>query len=272
MIWQFQHDWPQLTVAGGISEDDGTENRIMFVPLQILQLSPFLVPIWIAGFLRLWRMPWARSVALAYPLLCVVVLAVGGKSYYALPLLLVLVAAGCEPALRCLDRSPPHCCVIGFVLTALTSALFTLPVLPASAVDFVIPVNKEQGEQIGWPTLTATVATAWERIPPDQRSSATIVRRQLRRSRRVAPLRAVARTAPGVLRSHELRRLGPPARHQHRPGPSRRDGADPIIRGTFPRLLTGRHDRQHRLQRRGRHGSRPVRTGPPSPGPRCGRN
>ena len=174
VIWQFQHDWPQLTVAGGISEDDGTENRIMFIPLQLLQLSPFLVPIWIAGFLRLWRMPWARSVALAYPLLCVVVLAVGGKSYYALPLLLVLVAAGCEPTLGWIDRHR-SAAVVGFVLTALTSALFTLPVLPASAVDFVIPVNKEQGEQIGWPTLTTAVATAWERIPPEQRSSATIV-------------------------------------------------------------------------------------------------
>jgi 4-amino-4-deoxy-L-arabinose transferase-like glycosyltransferase len=174
VIWQFQHGWPQLTVAGGISEDDGTENRVMFIPLQLLLLSPFLVPIWIAGFLRLWRMGWARAVALAYPVLCVVVLAVGGKSYYALPLLLVLVAAGSEPALGWIDRHRPLA-IVGLVLTALTSALFTLPVLPASAVDFVIPVNKEQGEQIGWPTLTAAVATAWDRIPPDQRSSATIV-------------------------------------------------------------------------------------------------
>ena len=170
VLWQFQHDWPQLTVAGGISEDDGTENRIMFVPLQILQLSPFLVPVWIAGFRRMWRMPWARSVALAYPLLCVVVLIVGGKSYYALPLLLVLVAAGCESVLAW-RRS---LVVGGLVLTALTSALFTLPVLPASAVDFVIPVNKEQGEQIGWPELTTAVADVWNRIPAGQRGSATI--------------------------------------------------------------------------------------------------
>jgi 4-amino-4-deoxy-L-arabinose transferase-like glycosyltransferase len=170
VLWQFQHDWPQLTVAGGISEDDGTENRIMFVPLQILLLSPFLVPVWVAGFRRMWRMPWARSVALAYPLLCVVVLAVGGKAYYALPMLLVLVAAGCEPVLAW-RRS---IVAVGLALTAVTSAVFTLPVLPASAVDFVIPVNKEQGEQIGWPELATAVADVWNRIPSEQRGSATI--------------------------------------------------------------------------------------------------
>jgi 4-amino-4-deoxy-L-arabinose transferase-like glycosyltransferase len=170
VLWQFQHDWPQLTVAGGISEDDGTENRIMFIPLQLLQLSPFLVPVWVLGFQRLWRMPWARSVALAYPLLCLVVLAVGGKSYYALPLLLVLIAAGAE---RMLSWSR-GVVAVGLALTAVTSAVFTLPVLPASAVDFVIPVNKEQGEQIGWPGLAAAVAEQWNRIPAEQRSSATI--------------------------------------------------------------------------------------------------
>ncbi|MGW6196450.1 ArnT family glycosyltransferase [Kribbella sp. NPDC055110] len=171
VLWQFQHDWPQLTVASGISQDDGTENRIMFIPLQLLQLSPVLVPVWVAGFLRIGRqLHWARSVALAYPLLCVVVLVTGGKSYYALPLLLVLVAAGCEPTLRWVDRNRTQA-VVALVLTAVTSAAFTLPVLPASAADFVIPVNKEQGEQIGWPAFAASVASAWGQIPSADRAT-----------------------------------------------------------------------------------------------------
>ncbi len=179
LIWQATNDWPQLTVAGGISEDDGTENRIMFIPLQILQLSPFLVPIWVAGFLRLWRSPalrWSRSIALTYPLLCVVVLVLGGKSYYALPLLLVLLAAGAQPTIDWVTRSRSRRTplAIGLVLTALTSALFTLPIVPTSAVNFVIPVNQEQGEQIGWPELTSAVAAAWQTIPEDQRPRATL--------------------------------------------------------------------------------------------------
>ncbi len=178
LLWQASHDWPQLTVASGISEDDGTENRIMFIPLQVLQLSPFLVPVWVAGFLHLWRSPalrWARPVALTYPVLCVVVLALGGKSYYALPLLLVLVAAGCQPTVDWARTATRRTgLAVGLVLTALTSALFTLPILPVSAVNLVIPVNKEQGEQIGWPELTASVAKAWQQIPGAQRARAVI--------------------------------------------------------------------------------------------------
>jgi hypothetical protein len=63
---------------------------------------------------------------------------------------------------------------VGLSLTAITSALFTLPLLPASAVDLVIPVNKELGEQIGWPELAASVTDAWNRIPTDERDRATI--------------------------------------------------------------------------------------------------
>jgi hypothetical protein len=175
VLWQFQHDWPQLTVASGISEDDGVENRIMFVPLQILQLSPFLVPVWVAGFRHIWRsLPWARSVALAYPVLCVVVLAVGGKSYYALPLLLVLVAAGSEPTLRWIDRHR-RAAIAGLVLAGMTSAVFTLPIVPASAADLVIPLNKEQGEQVGWPAFSDAVAEAWSQVPDAERSTATIL-------------------------------------------------------------------------------------------------
>lgn len=179
--WQISHDWPQLTVAGGISEDDGTENRIMFIPLQLAQLSPFLIPVWVAGFFRLWRSPalrWARAVALAYPVLCVVVLAVGGKSYYALPLLLVLVAAGAHPTLDWVLRGRQTVrrvlLVAALVLAGLTSAVFTLPVLQGSAVNAVLGINPEQGEQIGWPELTSAVATAWNDIPAEQRARAVI--------------------------------------------------------------------------------------------------
>ena len=176
--WQATHGWPQLTVAGGISADDGTENRVLFVPMQMAFLSPLLVPVWIAGIRRLWRDPglrWARSMAVAYPVLCVLVLASGGKPYYALPLLLVLTAAGCEPVVRwARGRWRVATVVVAGVVAAVMSAVITLPVLPADSLSVPNAINEEQGEQLGWPQLTSAVAVGWSAIPAAQRFRAVI--------------------------------------------------------------------------------------------------
>ncbi|MEU0795739.1 glycosyltransferase family 39 protein [Amycolatopsis sp. NPDC005961] len=181
VLWQASHGWPMLTVAGGISEDDGVENRVLFVPMQLVYLSPVLVPVWIAGLRRPLsdeRVRWARALTIAYPVVCVVLLALGGKPYYSVPLLLPLVALGAEPALAWLAR-------VGTVARTLTgvaaavcvavSVLIGLPVLPAGALGPVLAVNKEPGEQVGWPEFTDTVARAWASIPATERDTAVIV-------------------------------------------------------------------------------------------------
>ena len=175
--WQAAHGWPQLTVAGGISSDDGAENRVLFVPMQIVYLSPLLVPVWVAGIRRVWRdVRWARSVVLAYAMLCVLVVASGGKPYYALPLLLVLTAAGCEPLARWTHGAGRVATVaVCGVVAVVTSALVTLPVLPADSLSVVNAINEEQGEQVGWPALTSAVAAGWSAIPAGARSRAVII-------------------------------------------------------------------------------------------------
>ncbi|WP_428956388.1 ArnT family glycosyltransferase [Streptomyces sp. cg35] len=178
--WQATHGWPQFTVARGISEDDGAENRALLVPQQLVYLSPLFVPVWVAGWLRLWRgarLRWARAFAVAYPLLCAVVLALGGKGYYTVPLLVVLLAAGCEPALRWAraGRARRALLVAAVAVSAALNALITLPVLPPAALAVPMALNKEQGEQLGWPQLADAARQGWTRIPAAERRRAVIL-------------------------------------------------------------------------------------------------
>ena len=141
LIWQAANDYPLLTVARGISEADGAQNRSLFIPMQLLYLSPVLVPVWLAGLLALWRERRFRAVAVAFPVLCAITLAVGGKPYYTVPLLLVLLAAGAEPAWRWAVRH--RVVASGAALAgAVLSIVVALPVLPVSALTPVLTVNK----------------------------------------------------------------------------------------------------------------------------------
>ncbi|MEV7097442.1 glycosyltransferase family 39 protein [Amycolatopsis sp. NPDC051045] len=182
VLWQASHGWPLLTVAGGISEDDGAENRVLFVPMQLVLLSPVLVPVWIAGLVRPWREPglrWARPLAIAYPVVCAELLVVGGKPYYSVPLLLPLVALGAEPVLRWLGRGGAGRRVFTGAAAAVgvaVSVLIGLPVVPAAALNGpLLAMNKEPGEQVGWPEFARTVAGAWARIPDIERDTAVIL-------------------------------------------------------------------------------------------------
>lgn len=180
--WQASHGWPMLTVAGGISTDGGSGNRLLFVPMQLVLLSPVLVPVWLAGLVRPWRdtaLRWARPLAIAYPVVCAELLVLGGKPYYAVPLLLPLVALGAEPALGWLGRGRPVRRVLTGAAAAAcvaVSVLIGLPVVPPPALNGVLlAMNKEPGEQVGWPGFADTVARAWQRIPDTDRDTAVIL-------------------------------------------------------------------------------------------------
>lgn len=166
IVWQAAHGFPLLTVASGISAADGVENRVLFIPLQLLYVSPVLVPVCVAGFLALWRDRRFRAVALSYLVLCAATLVVGGKPYYTIPLLLVVLAAGAEPTWRWVTAHRAIAVAAGAVGAA-TSILLALPVLPVSMLGPLLAMNKEQGEQIGWREFTASVAQAHRDAEPD---------------------------------------------------------------------------------------------------------
>lgn len=164
LIWQGQHGWPQLDVAQGIAngESGTSEPRALFLPLQILQVGPWLAPFWIAGLVRLLRDQRLRTLGVTYLVLVVLVLAAGGKPYYVGALYPLLIAAGAQPLL---DR------VAGWVAPALLTLstpviVFALPVLPVEDAGVTVAVNGDVGETIGWPDLVDQVAAVHATLPP----------------------------------------------------------------------------------------------------------
>ncbi|MFD8705663.1 glycosyltransferase family 39 protein [Kitasatospora sp. NPDC059648] len=177
LYWQAARGWPELTVAHGISAAGGTEGRLLVVPLQALQLSPLLAPLWLTGLSRLLRRPqlrWARPVAVAWVVLCLLVTAGGGKAYYPSPLLYALTAAGCEPFVHW-AREHRAKLAGGLLAALLTSALAALPVLPASALAVPMTVDPDLGEEVGWPELAHATATGWAAVPVEQRATAVLL-------------------------------------------------------------------------------------------------
>jgi 4-amino-4-deoxy-L-arabinose transferase-like glycosyltransferase len=179
LVWQAAHGFPLLTMSRAIAAgSSGTsEPWYVFLPFQLLLISPLLAPIWMIGWWHLARdpalRPW-RAFAVAYVLLAVVLAATGGKPYYLAGLYPVLLAAGAAPVVRWVaDRAPrTRGSLLGaaLVLSLAVSAFLVLPLVPVDklARTPVPSVYYDAGETVGWPELAVTVADVRDRIPPDQ--------------------------------------------------------------------------------------------------------
>jgi 4-amino-4-deoxy-L-arabinose transferase-like glycosyltransferase len=180
VVWQQQHGWPQLTVAGNIA-GSAEGGRAGFVPFQLVMVSPLLVPVWVGGLLAPFRRAgWRhlRFVPASYAVLAIAYLAGNGKAYYLASLYPVLLGLGAIPASEWTIRAPKRTWLLGtaIVLSAAFSAVIALPLLPERDLQgsIVIAINKDQGETVGWPRFVRTLSTAWQQIPADARSHTAI--------------------------------------------------------------------------------------------------
>jgi dolichyl-phosphate-mannose-protein mannosyltransferase len=180
LAWQAANGWPQLELAEAIAAgSSGTsEPWYLFVPFQLVLVSPVLVPVWVTGLWRLARDPalstW-RSFAVAYGLLAVLFLVTGGKPYYLAGLYPVLLAAGAAPVLawarRGRGRLRAGLLAAAVALSLVINGVLGLPVVPVArlADTPITDVNYDAGETVGWPAFAASVQRARDALPADAR-------------------------------------------------------------------------------------------------------
>jgi 4-amino-4-deoxy-L-arabinose transferase-like glycosyltransferase len=216
LIYQITHDWPQEKMAEALSRNKGRDDRITLLPFQLLFLGPALAPIWIAGWIGLFRSPrWrpVRALAWAYLVVLVIVFVTGGQVYYPFGLLLALYCAGCVLTERRLARSRRRWTALAPVLapSVAVSVVIALPVFPERSLPPVIAaLNQTARDSVGWPVYVREVAQAYQALPAADRAVAVIV------AGNYGEAGALHRFGPGYglptvySGQNELYRFGPP--------------------------------------------------------------
>ena len=277
LLWQADHGWPQLTLARAIAGGSSGSSQPwwLFLPMQLVLVSPVLVAMWLPGLVRLWRATELRPVrcfAVAYVLLALVFLVSGGKPYYLAGLYPVLLAAGAPAVVGWLrKRAGARGWVVGGLgLSLLVNAVLMLPVLPvrALAVTPIVDINYDAGETVGWPAFAATVADVYATLPPAERARAVVVTQNYGQAGAIDRYGSGAGAAEGLQRPQRVLRLGPATRQRRagRRGWVLRALPAHDVRSGQP----GRDDRQRR--RSGERGARYAGLGRPGPAWLLGRH
>ncbi len=178
LAWQASHGWPELAVAHSIAAgQSGTSAPWwLIVPEQLVLVSWYFAPIWIAGLVRLFRagqLRRYRSIGVGYPVLAIAFMLTGGKPYYLAGMFPVLLAAGAQPAVDWITaagrRGRRALLAAAFALSLLELPI-TLPVLPVSVVHDtpIVALNYDAGETIGWPAFVAEIAHVYQSLPAGQ--------------------------------------------------------------------------------------------------------
>ncbi|MHA6621240.1 glycosyltransferase family 39 protein [Pseudonocardia sp. DLS-67] len=177
LVWQAANGFPVFTLSAAIAggSSGSSEPWYLFLPYQLVLVSPLLVPVWVLGWWCLARDPalrtW-RAFAVAYVLVAAVFLVTGGKPYYLAGFFPVLLAAGAPAAVGWARRRATALrsglLAVALAVSLAMSALLMLPLVPVGELARTpIPdINYDAGETVGWPEFAATIAA---RVPAGER-------------------------------------------------------------------------------------------------------
>lgn len=175
LLWQADHGWPQIEMARVLSERLAGESRTTLLPLQVLFVGPFSIPLLWRGARWLARDDAARSfrpLLWAWPAGMVAAFATGGRPYYVVPLTTLVMLAGVAATERA-----GRIARIGWYLApnAALSLVFAVPLLPLSTTRVTAELNEAVAETVGWPELAEQVAGVVADLPATERDDVVLL-------------------------------------------------------------------------------------------------
>lgn len=190
VIWEMQHDFATLELLRNVKE---TGKNVVLAPgpflvQQVMMLSPFSAPLWIAGLVFLLLSPRYRVLGILYVVLLITFIRLEAKDYYVAPIYPMLFAAGAVWLSSRRILWIPALLLI--VVTSPLAVLLALPLLPpaeyvalqrklgikpqAAEVSHTSEMPQIFADQFGWEEMVQKVARYYHSLPPDERRKTVI--------------------------------------------------------------------------------------------------
>jgi hypothetical protein len=198
LLWEARHGWPQIEVvrnAQQFKNEPISATRFLFE--QMLFLDPLALPVVLGGLAWLFAARDAkrfRFLAWAYLITMAAIMIPHGKTYYALPVYPMLIAAGGVafeqiPAAvgTWLRRAVPTLVVIG----GLIGLPLAEPLLPVDALvrysnlmsftrvqterDATVELSQLYADMFGWENLATQVAQVFHALPAEEQADCAIL-------------------------------------------------------------------------------------------------
>jgi Dolichyl-phosphate-mannose-protein mannosyltransferase len=158
LVWEATHGWTSVHWFLNPPPSASDETRPQFI-VNVTLLTGVAFPVAVAGVLSLVRNPSVRPLGWTVVGTVVAYFVLGGKSYYALPVLLFALAAGAIPLDRWATRRRLLLAGAAFVAFGLVSLPLALPVLPLPVAvrHGVVKARSDYQSEIGWPAYVRLV-------------------------------------------------------------------------------------------------------------------
>jgi Dolichyl-phosphate-mannose-protein mannosyltransferase len=186
LVWQIRHDFVSFHFLHYIHARDVGEGRANdFIRDQfMINMSPFLAPLWLAGlyFLAFRGGKHYRLLAWLYVIPVAIFYFAKGRGYYAGALYPMLFAAGVVVCQQWIEWLRPFwsCLVQGLTFAALAVSAaavgaFVLPLGQVSATNFALRKNGDLREEVGWRDLVGAVAKVRDALSLEERANFAII-------------------------------------------------------------------------------------------------
>jgi Dolichyl-phosphate-mannose-protein mannosyltransferase len=158
LVWEAGHGWTSVHFFINPPPSASDETRPQFI-VNVILLVFVAFPVAVAGVVSLVRNRTVRPLGWAVVGTVLAYFVLGGKSYYALPVVLFALAAGAIPLDRWATRRRLQVAGAAFAAIGLVALPITLPVLPLhTAVQHgIIKDRSDYQSEIGWPAYAHLV-------------------------------------------------------------------------------------------------------------------